>query len=60
MEKTAIFTISRGSKGYNIKSSAFSAYDVIEIPGIKIFQAMTDLTDYFNNTLKIAILFEVA
>ncbi|MBQ8357365.1 MAG: hypothetical protein IJX39_06095 [Clostridia bacterium] len=60
MEKTAIFTISKGSKGYNIKSVAFSAYDVIEIPGIKIFQAMTDLTDYFNNTLKIAILFEVA
>ena len=59
MEKTTIFTISRGNKGYNIKSAAFSAYDVIEIPGIKIFQAMTDLTDFFNNTLKIAILFEV-
>ena len=59
MEKTAIFTISKGIKGYNIKCAAFNAFNVIEIPGIKIFQAMEDLADFFNNTLKKGILFEI-
>lgn len=59
MQHTAIFTISKGVKGYNIKSTQYSTYSQFEIPGFRIFQVMEDLADIFNNVLKIAILFEI-
>lgn len=60
MQHTAIFTISKGHKGYNITCAAHSPYNYIEIPGFRIFQAMEELADTFNNKLKLGILFEVA
>ena len=56
---TAIFTISKGTKGYNIKCSNFNTYNAIEIPGFKVVKVMEELADTFNNTLKIGILFEM-
>ena len=56
---TVIFTISKGTKGYNIKNVAYNTYDYIEIPGFRIFQAMEELADTFNNKLRLGILFEV-
>lgn len=60
MQHTAIFTISKGRKGYNITCNAHSPYNYIEIPGFRIFQAMEELADTFNNKLHLGILFEVA
>ena len=60
MNHTAIFTISKGRKGYNITCAQYKPYEYIEIPGFKIFQAMEELADTFNNKLGLGILFEVA
>lgn len=59
MQHTAIFTISKGRKGYNVTCDAHSPYNYIEIPGCKLFLIMEELTDTFNNKLKLGILFEV-
>ena len=59
MKDTAIFTISKGTKGYNIKSAAYSSYNYIGIPGFRIFQAMEELADTFNNKLRLGILFAI-
>ena len=60
MNHTVIFTITKGSKGYNIFSLTHSPYNYTEIPGFRIFQAMEELADTFNNKLHLGILFEVA
>ena len=59
MNNTAIFTISRGNYGYNIKCTAHSDYNRIEVPGFVLHKAIEELSDIFNNTLKIGILFEL-
>ena len=45
---------------YNIKSKAFNRYNQIDISRDCLFTAMNQLTDVFNNVLKIGILFEIA
>ena len=60
MQDTVVFTISRGHYGYNIKNAKYNTYNRIEVPGIVLAQAITELTDIFNNTLKLGILFEVS
>ena len=44
---------------YNIKSKAFNRYNQIDISRDCLFFAMNQLTDVFNNVLKIGILFEI-
>ena len=60
LQHTVIFTITKGDKGYNITSVTHSPYNYIGIPGFRIFQAMEELADTFNNKLKLGILFEIA
>lgn len=59
MEKTAIFTITVNNGLYNIKCKAFNQYNQIGISRDCLFTAMSQLSDVFNNVLKIAILFEI-
>lgn len=63
MEKTAVFTVSKsgatGGNKYNITSKAFNLYNKLEVPADKLFDAMSELTDTFNNVLGYAILFEI-
>lgn len=59
MTGTVIFTISKGTRGYNIKNPTHSIYNFIEIPGFRIFQAMEELADIFNNKYNQAVLFEM-
>ena len=59
MERTIIFTISRGDYGYNIKNPEFSSYNRIEVPSIVLHKAIDELADIFNNTLNLGILFEI-
>ena len=59
MQRTIVFTISKGSRGYNIKNTEYSPYNYIEIPGCKIFKTMEELADTFNNKLNLGILFEI-
>lgn len=59
MTRTIIFTISVSDRGYSIKNSEYSAYNYINIPGIKIYWAMEELADTFNNKLGLGILFEI-
>ena len=57
--ENAIFTISKGSRGINVKSKRFSTYNRIEVPEAQLFQVMEELADVFNNVLGIGIAFEV-
>lgn len=57
---TAVFTITKGDKGYNIKSKRYNLYNCYNVKEDDIFTAMQRLTDTFNNALEIGILFEVA
>lgn len=59
MDKTAVFTISKNSKGYNITSKKFNLYNKIGVPANQLFEAMEELTDTFNNVIGYAILFEI-
>ncbi len=59
MEKTAVFTISKNGKGYNITSKKFNLYNKISIQANQLFEAMEELTDTFNNVIGYAILFEI-
>ena len=59
MIRTIVFTISKGAKGYDIKNAEYTPYSYIGIPGFRIFQAMEELADTFNNKLRLGILFEV-
>lgn len=58
-EKTAIFTISHGIKGYNIKCKAFNTYNRYNIQKSEIITTMEQLADIFNNVLEIGIMFVV-
>ena len=55
----AVFTISKGVKGFNITNKRFNTYNKYEVPASELFKAMTELADIFNNVLEVAILFEV-
>ena len=59
MNDTALFTISKGNYGYNIQCASYSKYNYLEVPGFVLPNAMAELADIFNNTLKIGILFEI-
>ena len=59
MEKTAIFTISKSGRRYNIKSKQFNTYNKIDVPATELFEALEELTDVFNNVIGYAILFEI-
>ena len=60
MEKTAVFTITRDGKLYNIKCKAFNSYNLIGITQAELFNEMEILTDVFNNVLNVAVMFEIA
>ena len=53
------FTISKGVKGLNIKAHKYNTYNKYEVPPSKLFDAMSELADVFNNILEIGIMFEV-
>lgn len=57
--ENAIFTISKGSNGINIKSNRFNTYNRIEVPEAQLFKAMEELADIFNNVLAIGIEFVI-
>ena len=59
MEKTAVFTITVSNGLYNIKCKHFNQYNQIGISRDCLYTAMRQLTDLFNNVLKIGILFEI-
>jgi hypothetical protein len=59
MERTATFTISNGTKGYDIKCKAFNAYNRYNLAKDEIFTAMEQISDVFNNVLEIAVVFDV-
>ena len=59
MDKTAIFTISKSGRRYNIKSKQFNTYNKIDVPETELFNALEELSDVFNNVLDYAILFEI-
>lgn len=59
MEKTAIFTIVKGARGYDIKCKAYNTYNRYGLAKDEIMTAMEQITDVFNNVLEIAVLFEV-
>jgi hypothetical protein len=60
MEKTAVFTITKDGKLYNLKCKAFNTYNRIGITQVELFNEMEYLTDTFNNLLNVGILFEIA
>lgn len=59
MTRTAIFTILRGTKGYDLKCKAFNTYNKYGLKSDELLTAMEILADTFNNSLDMAILFEV-
>ncbi len=59
MQGTVIFTITKETKGYSIKCSNNSNYNMTGIPGCHLFRIMEELADTFNNHHKKAILFEM-
>lgn len=59
MEKTAIFTITVSNHLYNIKSKCYPQYNQIGVSRDSLFAAMCQLSDVFNNVLKIGICFDV-
>ena len=59
MEKSATFTISKGTKGYDIKCRAFNTYNRYAVSNDELFSAMEQISDVFNNVLEIAVTFDV-
>ena len=59
MERTAIFTITVSNGLYNIKCKAFNQYNQIGVSRDCLFTAMSQLSDVFNNVLKIGICFDI-
>lgn len=59
MGKTVVFTVSKSGNGYNIKSAVANRYNKNDVPASKLFDAMEELTDIFNNVIGAAILFEI-
>ena len=59
MERTATFTLSKGTKGYDIKCKAFNTYNRYNLAKDEIFTAMEQISDVFNNVLEIAVVFDV-
>lgn len=60
MEKTAVFTITKDGKLYNLKCNSAKNYNRIGITQAELFNEMEALTDTFNNVLEIGVLFEIA
>ena len=63
MEKTATFTITREEKTngnyYTLKCKAYNQYNQYDVHAKFFYEAMEELTDIFNNVLKIGIVFEI-
>lgn len=59
MNKTAVFTITKDGKLYNLKSKAFNRYNRVGITQAELFNEMEHLTDVFNNILNVGVLFEI-
>ena len=59
MEKTACFTISKSKKGYDIKCKAFDYCNRYDIAASEIFVAMEQITETLNNSLNVAVIFDV-
>lgn len=58
-EIPAVFTITRHDKKYNITSKKYNLYNKYAVDDNKLFDTLSELTDTFNNTLDIPILFEI-
>lgn len=58
---TVIFTISKGEKGYNVKTTdrEYKKYNEYEIKAVDMYKRLSELTEHFNNDLDLAILFEI-
>lgn len=61
MNKTVVFTITKGEKGYNVKTKSleYKKYNEYEIKAIDMYKRLSELTEHFNNELDLAILFEI-
>lgn len=59
MNDVIVFTITKGEKGYNIKSIPFAKYNEYEVKAVDLYKRMSELANHFNNDLKLGILFEV-
>ena len=57
--KEAVFTISKGTNGFNLKCKNYNTFNRFNIPGAALFNAMKELSDIFNNVIGVAIVFEV-
>lgn len=57
--ENAIFTISKGIRGIDVKSKRFNTYNRVEVPESQLFHVLAELADIFNNALGIGIEFEI-
>lgn len=57
--KEAVFTISKGASGLDLKCKNYNTFNRYNIPEGILFRVMTELTDIFNNIIGVAIVFEV-
>ena len=57
--KEAVFTISKGSNGLDLKCKNYNVFNRFNIPEGTLFKAMTELADIFNNIIGVSIVFEV-
>lgn len=58
-DEPAVFTISRGDDGMDIKNQRYKSYNCIGVAEEELFAAMSALADKFNNELGIGIVFDV-
>jgi len=56
---TAVFTITETKQGYEIKSKRHCLYNRCNITNKRLFPVMTEITNFFNNELKLAVVFDV-
>ena len=57
-ETTAIFTIFDTGSAFDVKCKRFNTYNKYGVPKSDLWKALSELTDIFNNVIKIAILFD--
>lgn len=58
--KEAVFTITKGANGLDLKCKHYNTFNRYNIPESILFKAMNEIADIFNNIIGVAIVFEVS
>ena len=58
--ETATFTISKGTRGVDLKCMRYNTFNRFNVPEATLFKAMAEISDIFNNIIGVAVIFEVA